>query len=264
MGGDNLKAERPFWVKASLWGVPTREAAVAVCWLCFLLTGASAVYGFWYSRAFLGTLFGLAGLAYGLSIRWVDRNDGWPPESRVKRLRGWAVVALLALFAVLLAAGIVFVGYYQIPQDGMYPGLPAGSRLFTLRHPYRDPGDVERGDIIVFSRTEDGQEYSYIFRVVGLPGDTIQTRGEDVIVNGKKLPREMVRTDGDKVIYRETNGGAVYEVAYGAKPPAIVPPQVTLELAPDNFFVLGDNRHYAFDSRFFGPVPFESIIAKKW
>ena len=37
-----------------------------------------------------------------------------------------------------------------------------------------------------------------------------------------------------------------------------------LTVPPGHFFVPGDNRHHARDSRHFGPIPFESIIAKKW
>jgi signal peptidase I len=171
--------------------------------------------------------------------------------------------------SVLLALLFIFfhylnLSYYQIPQNGMFPGTPAGSRLFAKRNPYNGPSDVLRGDIVVFTRTENGNQYTYIWRVVGLPGDVLQTMGDSLVVNGQELEREQARDDGDFVIYREANGSASYEVAYGTIPPSSPPADATITVPPEHFFVVGDNRHNARDSRYFGPIPFESIIAKKW
>ena len=265
MEREQPKRERPLWVKIGLWGLPTRGPALALCWLCVVLAVASAVYGFWDARVFAGVLLGLAALGYWLAVRWVDQHGGWPPENNpARRILGWVQVAGLGLFAILLAAWLLLFGYYQIPQNGMYPALPAGSRLFVLRRPYQDASQVSRGDIIVFSRTENGRSYLYIWRVIGLPGDTIQTMSDDVSVNGRSLKQEKLRTDGDLMIYREMNGAAAYEVAYPAKMSATPPPAVSVTVPANHFFVMGDNRHNARDSRYFGPIPFDSISAKKW
>jgi signal peptidase I len=157
-----------------------------------------------------------------------------------------------------------YVRHYQIPQNGMYPGLPAGRLFLTIRRPYQEPEQVARGDIILFNRTENGRPYVYIWRVVGLPGDAIRTAGDAVIVNGVELNHQKIRTDGDMLIYAETNGEATYEIAFPqqAKPP--LPPDTDVTVPSGHFFVLGDNRHQAKDSRYIGLIPYASIIGKKW
>ena len=56
-----------------------------------------------------------------------------------------AIVLLLALLAIKT----FWIGYYRIPQNGMYPGLPAGSALFAKKRPYADSSKVKRGDIVI-------------------------------------------------------------------------------------------------------------------
>jgi signal peptidase I len=48
------------------------------------------------------------------------------------KIVGWSV---LIIVLVLLALKVFFVGYYRISQNGMYPTLPVGSVLFTIRRP---------------------------------------------------------------------------------------------------------------------------------
>ena len=64
-------------------------------------------------------------------------------------------------------------------------------------------------------------------------------------------------------VFRETNGEASYEVAYPKVAAVPDPPAVSLTVRPDQFFVLGDNRYDARDSRYFGPVQFAVIMGKK-
>jgi signal peptidase I len=108
---------------------------------------------------------------------------------RTPKFLTWAAVA--ALLTVVIVKTF-FIGHYRVPQNGMYPTLPAGSGLFTSKRAYSNSSQVHRGDIIVFIREEDGQRYNYIWRVIGLPGDTIVTAGESLTINGKPVMRERV------------------------------------------------------------------------
>ena len=139
---------------------------------------------------------------------------------------------------LILAAGVVLLGFaccggggtltwyvastyerFVVPQNGMYPNIPKDSRFIAVRNPYADAAQVRRGDVVVFSHREDGKDTIYVSHIIGLPGDAIQTPVHFVSVNGKKLPLEKKRTEGDFGIFIETNGLAQYEVAYEANPP---------------------------------------------
>jgi len=185
-----------------------------------------------------------------------------------KRASKWVVNALMGLFvasAVVLIAVKFAVGWYwTIPQNGMYPTLPAGSTFFGINKPYRDVKGVKRGDIVIFERFEGGSRYIYIWRVVGLPGDAVEIDDARVTLNGKGLPQEKVRSEGGYEIFRETNGDASYEVAYEGKVSEGLPRTLTLTVPDDHLFVLGDNRQNASDSRRMGPIRFDSVVAKKW
>src|SRR6266536_299712 len=103
----------------------------------------------------------------------------------------------------------------------MYPGLPAGSRVFAARRAYSGASSVKRGDIVVFVREAEG-----------------------------------------KTVFREQIGDVSYEVAFDPSR-RDRPPDVSVTVPPDQFFVMGDNRFDARDSRYFGPISFSSIIGKK-
>ena len=80
---------------------------------------------------------------------------------------------------------------------------------------------------------------SYIKRVIGLPGDTVEIRDGTVIVNGKPLSENYVPKQ-----YRDTQW----------RPP--------VKLGPGQYYVLGDHRSSSNDSRNWGPVERKQIYGK--
>ena len=183
------------------------------------------------------------------------------PPSQSKTPKIITGIGIAALLAVLILK-TVFIGYYRIPQNGMYPGLPAGSSLFTAKRAYSGASSVKRGDIIVFVRDENGQRYNYIWRVVALPGEKVEASGDSFIINGQAVQRLRLREADGKLVYREQIGDVSYEVAFDLSP-ASQPPDVSLTVPTGQFFVMGDSRFDARDSRYFGPISFSSIIGKK-
>jgi signal peptidase I len=180
--------------------------------------------------------------------------------------RKWTTVSILSvvlsLFVIALVIGrLFFIDYSIVPQDGMYPGLSSGSLLLSWKRPYRSVSDVKRGDVVLFTRSENGVPSKFIWRVVGLPGDKIEMKEDSILLNGRPLNREKVRKDGTMNIYREENGQS-YEVAYPEIVTGRVPPPASLMVPENSVFVLGDNRYNALDSRYLGPIPFNSIVGK--
>ena len=187
----NNNTPRPFLVKLGLWGIKTRATAIAFIWICVGIAVVSAIRHFW-----IGLVLLLAAAWYWYAMRWMDRRGGWTAPGKTST----QIIATLAIITGLLAiAGkAFFIGYYRIPQNGMYPTLPAGSILFTLKRAYSDTSDVKRGDIVVFVREQNGKHYNYIWRVVGMPGETVEASGESLTITvsrsaGNPLARSRAR-----------------------------------------------------------------------
>jgi signal peptidase I len=200
------------------------------------------------------------------SLTWVvylqlppARSAAMPGMSKAKKIAlGCAVAFLVAAIVVR----VFFFDTYRIPQNGMYPGLPAGSLLIAARRAYSAAPGVKRGDIVIFVREENGQRYNYIWRIVALPGERVDAAGESLSINGQAVGRQRVRETDGRTIYREKIGDVSYEVAFDSSP-RDRPPDVSVIVPADQFFVMGDNRFGARDSRYFGPISFSSIIGKK-
>jgi signal peptidase I len=144
-------------------------------------------------------------------------------------------------FSVLIAVILIVFIYQPVKVEGtsMMPGLTDQERIFINKFTYRfGLGSIERGDTVVFWWPLD-RDKSYIKRVIGLPGDTVQIANGDVLVNGKKLIEDYVPEE-----YRDNT-------SWG---PKAVP--------PDSYFVLGDHRSSSSDSRTWGYVRRGDIYGK--
>jgi signal peptidase I len=172
-----------------------------------------------------------------------------PPErpgpSAKRRALGWvAVLAIAACVALLLR--IFVVQTFYVPSVSMSPTLKVGDRIIVNKLAYRLHG-VGRGDIIVFRaparvRTECGDDIAdLVKRVVGLPGETISDKAGKVYVNGKVLPQPWLPKN-------DSNTRTL--------------PFPPVHIGPNDYFVMGDNRMYSCDSRFWGTVSRSAIIGK--
>jgi signal peptidase I len=158
--------------------------------------------------------------------------------------------------AVILAIIIraVFVQAFKIPSSSMEPTLLIGDHIlvnkfiYGLRIPFTNERwprfkDPQRGDVIVFIFPEDRTK-DFIKRVVAVGGDTIEIRNKKVILNGQEI------TDQNAHFFSNT-------MLPGALNPRDNMDPVTV---PDGkLFVMGDNRDFSHDSRFWGFVPVEDV-----
>jgi len=161
-----------------------------------------------------------------------------PPPSNTlrKEIRVWTRDLLIAIGLALVI--IVFL-YQPVKVEGtsMAPLLSDQERIFINKFVYRfEP--IERGDVVVFWYPLDHTK-SFIKRVVGLPGETVEIRQDTLYVNGKVVPEPYVPPQ-----YEDSSD-------FG---PVRVP--------KDSFFVLGDHRISSNDSRVFGPVSSQYIYGR--
>jgi signal peptidase I len=214
----------------------------------------------------------------------------------------WLIVAVLAFHSFVAKP-------FYIPSESMMPGLLTGDRLVVSKYPYgwswvspsfhvvpRVAGRLfgrmpERGDVVIL--TPPGETSDYIKRVIGLPGDTIEVRDGQLILDGKPVRREarpmtMIPVDqnvpcndahfGDRrargadgrlycrlPVVRETlpNGVSYDTIDMG---PSLEDNYGPVKVPAGRVFLMGDNRDDSADSRvpewqggLGGPVPWENI-----
>lgn len=165
------------------------------------------------------------------------------PESQPVRASGFNPISWmrdLALSVLIAVVLIVFI-YQPVKVEGtsMMPALRDQERIFINKFTYRfGKGSIQRGDTVVFWFPMDLSK-SYIKRVIGLPGDTVEIVRGMVIVNGRPLVEDYVPEE-----YRDYQS---------------LPRQ---RIGPDQYFVLGDHRSSSNDSRAWGSVPRQNIYGK--
>jgi len=188
---------------------------------------------------------------------WLARRQSIEYTLRV--YNRWYVYLVIVVFSALASDHTLpFVNNlqaYKIPSEAMEDTLKVGDFLIADHHAY-DSRPVEAGDVIIFIFPRDGMT-KYIKRCIGLPGDTIEIRDKELTINGEPfaLPEYAKFIDvsalGKAHIQPRGPGGVGGRDNYG---PYVVP--------SDHYFVMGDNRDNSFDSRFWGPVHRDLILAK--
>lgn len=135
--------------------------------------------------------------------------------------------------SLLTKSEVVFQG------TSMLPSIKDGQKLHTKRMNGEVKAGLRRGDVVVFKYPED-QSKGYIKRLIGMPGETVEVIAGDVWVNGAKLSEPYV--------------AARLNLSRRSLAAVVVP--------AGSYYVLGDNRDNSSDSRIWGFVPEELLIAK--
>jgi signal peptidase I len=181
--------------------------------------------------------------------------------NRNRGSRAWALA--LALVAGNFACGKSVKAFmleaFQIPAGSMIPTLLIGDHIFVDKRATRP----SRGDVIVFHYPLS-PDTDYIKRVVGLPGETIAIRHDEIFIDDKPLPRraldEACEFEGRPCRYSEEQAdGHTYRVINDPDRISDLEPRT---IPPDGYFVLGDNRDHSNDSRVWGTVPQRLVVGR--
>lgn len=168
-----------------------------------------------------------------------DNIDEANPDGVGRIVLEWAAVLVGAVVMALVLRQFIFQAFW-IPSESMETTLEISDRVLVNRLSYQW-GDVSRGDVIVFARKpeEIGEIRDLIKRVIGLPGDTVEARGNQIFINGTRLDEPYVAEENR--IFAD----------FG---PVTVPDH--------ELFVMGDNRDQSFDSRLFGTVDLDRVAGR--
>jgi signal peptidase I len=203
------------------------------------------------------------------------------------------VKSISLILLVVLTFRSVIAEPFRIPSGSMIPTLMIGDFIlvnklsYGVKVPFTDinlfgldsdpiylfgKSDPKRGDVIVFKFPRD-RSINYIKRVVAVPGDTIEVKDKILYVNDK--PQEMVETEGKKYLeemddkfkaynfsFLKAKTGMAEHILQYDKDSFYSTDFAKITIGPNEFFVMGDNRDYSSDSRFWGTVPRENIKGK--
>ncbi len=176
-------------------------------------------------------------------------------------------LTIIGALAAASCAGLAWAGHIQssryfVPSPSMEPTFPFQSRVTVEKSHYKEPGQVKRGDVVIYSLSLASHEAPLIKRVVGLPGDCVRLSGTSAWVNGHQLPHTLQSRSSHALVFREASGTTFYTVEYQPKPAAPARREATVTVPHGAFFVMGDNRDNSYDSRDYGAVAFTAITAK--
>lgn len=158
-----------------------------------------------------------------------------------------------------------------VPSGSMRPTIQVGDRIWVnkLAYDIQIPffyislfrfADPERGDIIVFESEASGVRL--VKRVVGIPGDQIAMRDNQLWLNGEALPYTVEQVNSAEAILHEFLGNIDHKIRLDLNHPSPLSSFPLVTIPEDFYFVLGDNRDNSNDSRFISFVPRDEIIGR--
>lgn len=230
-----------------------------------------------------------------------EKKPAGPPKSIFREyLESFTVTLIMAIFGMTFILQAV-----TVPTGSMQNTILVGDYLLVNKFifspggwslPFLPQREIQRGDIIVFkypgnrihpdkdkSRGLVPYQINYVKRVIGLPGETVEFKNNQVFINGQLLPEHRIIGDADDDQsaletreFEQRQPGETYDVYYSEDTMRYVQSNRNLSrpgyefgvtgkpmVVPDNqFFVMGDSRDNSEDSRYWGFVPRELVIGR--
>jgi len=189
--------------------------------------------------------------------------------------------SLVVFLVSMLLFRSAFADWTCVPTGSMNPTIVEGDRVlvdkmaYGLRVPFTTTlltrgSDPQHGDIVIFASPKDG--ITLIKRVVGLPGDRIEMRNEQLLVNGVATTYSPAVHVADADLPRVTRAQEHdYLTEYLANRPhaiMVLPQRMAMrsfgptQVPPGEYLMLGDSRDNSEDSRYIGFVPRASIVGR--
>lgn len=164
----------------------------------------------------------------------IEVKEAEQKSSFVDKLLNFLLVILAILIIVIFTAKMFFIGVYKVNGDSMYPTFEDGERIVAPL--VKDKTVLKHDDVLMINL-----DIKMIKRLVALPGDSIKIEDGKVYVNGELRENDAYTN----VNLYDLNEKGPYEYT----------------LKDDEYFVLGDNRGNSEDSRSYGPISKDKILA---
>jgi len=201
-------------------------------------------------------------------------------RSRARRFWQKEVRPLLILAAIMFSVRSSLADWNSVPSGSMNPTIIEGDRVFVdkLAYDLKLPfttwhlaqwANPKRGDIVVFFSPADGTRL--VKRVVGLPGDLVELRNEQLVINGAPVDYTALGSSvfGQLPAAEQAHSLFASELLPGHTHAVMAIPGVAakrsfgpIRVPADHYFMMGDNRDDSFDSRYFGTVDRNRIVGK--
>jgi len=199
---------------------------------------------------------------------------------RVRRWWRQEIRPILILALVLFYIRSSLADWNDVPSGSMQPTILVGDRIFVdkvaydLKVPFTtwhlaEWSNPKRGDVVVFYSPHDGTRL--VKRVVGLPGDTVELRNEQVFINGTAMEYAPLDAGLANELPKAEQQGNQFatENLSGHEHTVMATPRFPARRTTDPvhvpegcYFMMGDNRDNSFDSRYFGVVNRKQIVGK--
>jgi signal peptidase I len=175
------------------------------------------------------------------------------------QLGKWAL-SLLMVFVLTILINMFILQMYKVEGHSMDPTLQDQERMIISKISHTFSSMPDYGDIVVIdSRTErsrsikddflenpliylitgKSEEFMYVKRVIGKPGDTLEFKNHKVYRNGEELQEPYIKEAMN------------------------TPGEYTYKVPENHVFVMGDNRNNSKDSRHIGAIPLDHVLGKK-
>lgn len=165
------------------------------------------------------------------------KNKQAPEEESWGKFFRDVLVMFLVFASIYYVVFSFFLANEVVSGPSMQPTFEDGDRLIAVRR-----FTPKRNDVVIIKAPT-----MYIKRMIGLPGDTVQSKNDVLYINGKKVTQPYLNNKYQKADHL---AGVTYTNNFKVK------------LKKNQYWVMGDHRDVSNDSRRFGPVYRSSILSK--
>lgn len=179
----------------------------------------------------------------------IDKDEKKP--SIVKELFSWIFTIIFALVLAFFITRVIIVNAV-IPSASMETTIMTGDRIIANRLEYTF-GSAERFDIAVF-KFPDSPQILYIKRVIGMPGETVEIKDNEIYIDGSAEPLTDSFVNGDMftsdAVFRVPKAGdSISDFSENIYDVSLYDKDGDGLFDEDCYFMMGDNRNNSADSR---------------